>query len=119
MKPRAITTAEKGSDTCIIVGEGYLDLQNDAGDWLTVKALHIPKAVGTIVSPFFMALENPNFTSWDQITHTDAKIAELILYHCQENRKDMRFHLHLHNNCWCIYQGYLDTLRQTKGRKLR
>ena len=115
VKPRAITIAEKGSNTCIIVGEGYLDLQNDAGDWLTVKALHIPKAVGTIVSPTFMALENPNVTSWDQITHTDTKIAELIFYHRHEYRKDMRFHLRHHNNCWYIHQGYLDTLDEQKA----
>ena len=86
MKPRPITTAEQGSNTCMIVGEGYLELQNATGDWFTVKELHIPKAVGTIVSPTFMALENPNFTSWDQITHTDAKIAELILYDRHESR---------------------------------
>ena len=115
VKLRPITTAEKGSDTCIIVEEGYFELQNVVGDWLTVKALHISKAVGTIVSPTYMALENTNVTSCGQITHPDAKIAELILYYCHEYRTDIRFHLHHHNNCWFIHQGYLNPFKQTKG----
>ena len=118
VKPRSITTAEKGYKSCAIVGEGYLDIQTAAGDWLTGKALHIPNAVGTKVSPTCMSLENPNFTSWDQITYTGATISHLLLYYCHEHRKDLKFHLHHHNNCWLfIHQGYLGTIQTAKGKK--
>ncbi len=69
VKPRSITTAKQGSKSCVIVGVGYLNVQTTAGDWLSVKTFHIPKAVGTILLPTFMALDNKNFSSWGQITH--------------------------------------------------
>ena len=62
-----------------------------------------------------MALDNKNFTGWDQITHTDSKVALLILYHRKEYRKEMKFNLHQHNNSWFVHQGYLETLQRVNG----
>ena len=116
MKPQTIDTAEKVSTSCGIIGEGYLEIQNATGQWLTVKTLHVPNVGGIIVSPTFMAVDNENFTSWEQITHTNSKVAKLILYHRHEYRQDMKFNLHHHNNCWFVRQGYLDTLQRVNGQ---
>lgn len=116
VKPRAIDTADATSTGCRIEGEGFLDLQTSTGDWLTVKALYVPNASGTIISPTFIALNAPHFTSWQQMSHTDTGQAQIIFFHRHEYRPHVKFNMYQLNNCWYLDQSYVDTIHRVKGR---
>ena len=78
VKSRRINTADINSKDFIIEGEGYMDIKTANGEWLTVKTLYVPNASGTIISPTFIAMDNCNFTSWHQMSHTDTGTAKII-----------------------------------------
>ena len=115
VKSRKINTADINSQDCKIEGEGYMDIRTSSGEWLTIKTLYVPNASGTIISPTFIALDNPNFTSWYQMNHTDTGQAKIIFFHRQEYRPEVSIHMYLDNNCWYLDQSYLDTIRRAKG----
>ena len=115
VKARKINTADINSQDCKIEGEGYMDLKTSNGEWLTIKTLYVPNASGTIISPTFIARDNPNFTSWHQMSHTDTGNAKIIFFHRQEYRPEVSLHMYLDNNCWYLDQSYLDTVRRAKG----
>ena len=55
-----------------------MDIKTANGEWLTVKTLYVPNASGTIILPTFIAMDNCNFTSWHQMSHTDTGTAKII-----------------------------------------
>ena len=83
-KSRKINTVDVTLQECRIEGEGYMDLKTVNGEWLTTKMLYVPNATGTIISPTFIAMENSNFTSWHQMSHTDTGHAKIMFFHRQE-----------------------------------
>ena len=115
VKPRGINTADATSTGCRIEGEGLMDIQTAAGDWLTVKMLYVPNASGTIISPTFIAANDPHFTSWTQISHTDTGQSQIMFF----NRHEYCPHVIMNNqmnNCWYLNQSYLDTIYRVRGR---
>ena len=49
---------------CIIKGEGYMDVQTNEGDWLTIKTYYALRRNGTIISPNAIVEQDKSFTSW-------------------------------------------------------
>ena len=80
VKPRSLNTADVTSTEWRIEGEGLMDIQTATGDWLTIKTLYFPNASGTIISPTFIAANDPHFTSWNQLSHTDPGTAQIIFF---------------------------------------
>ena len=110
VKPREINTADVTSTGCRIEGEGLMDIQTSNGEWLTIKALYVPNASGTIISPTFIAKNDPHFTSWNQMSHTDSGQAKIVFFHRHEYRPHVTINMYQMNNCWYLDQSYLDTI---------
>ena len=115
VKPRNINTADATSTNCRIEGEGFMDIQTASGDWLTVKVLYVPNASGTIISPTFIAANDPHFTSWNQMSHTDTGQAQIIFFHRYEYRPHITMNMYQMNNCWYLDQSYLNTVHRVRG----
>ena len=118
VKPRGINTADVTSAGCKIEGEGFMDIQTASGDWISIKTLYVPNAAGTIVSPTFIAKNDPLFTSWNQMSHTDTGRAEIIFFNRYEYRPHITLHMYQLNNCWYLDQSYLDTVHRAKGKTM-
>ena len=116
VKPREINTADATSTGCRIEGEGLMDIQTATGDWLTIKILYVPNASGTIISPTSIAANDPHFTSWNQLSHTDTGQAQIIFFHRHEYHPNVTMTMYQMNNCWYLNQSYLDTVHRVRGR---
>ena len=116
VKSRSINTTDITSAGCQIEGEGYMDSHTASGDWLTVKVLYVPNASGIIISPTFIAKNDPHFTSWNQMSHTDTGTAQIIFFNKHEYRPKVSPHMYEFNNCWYLDQSYLETVHRAKGR---
>ena len=119
VKPSEINTADATSTGCCIESEGLMDIQTANGEWLTIKILYVPNALGTIISTTFIAANNPHFTSWNQMSHTDTGQAQIIFFHRHESRPYVTVNMYQHNNCWYLDQSYLETVYRVRGRTNR
>ena len=61
--------------------------------------LNVPNSSGTIIPPTFIAKNDPHFTSWNQMSHTDTGTAQIIFFNKHEYRPQISLHMYQFNNC--------------------
>ena len=107
-----ITGVGGDGPACLIKGEGYMDLQTNEGDWMTIKVYYAPRCNGTIVSPNAIVEENPKFTSWTQHSHLDTGKSTIYFYHKEQYHRRKSISMGMKNKLWYIQQPLIPTIRR-------
>ena len=104
---------------CFLKGQGYLNLQDDNGEWIQTLVYYSPECTGTILSPNAIVKNDPSLTSWNQTSHMDQNKATIYLYNKNAINRNLTFTLHGKNDLWFIRQPFAQVLQKATRHHVR